>query len=78
MQDAPYVHFVELAGSDARERLARQAERWRAGGVTTTLLRHEEQSDLWLLVGWAAAPPGPAVLPGARTWRFRAPADERT
>ncbi len=71
MPEAAHVHFVELAGPDARERLQRQAARWHAQGVATALLRSTDRDDLWLLTGCAATAPQPALVEGARSWRFR-------
>jgi len=68
--EAEHVHFVELAGADARERLSTQAALWRDQGVHTTLLRSADDDGLWLLVGRAATTPPPADVSGARTWRF--------
>ena len=74
MDEAEHVHFVELAGAGARERLATQAARWRAHGVHTTLLHSADDDALWLLIGRADTTPPPADVAGARTWRFtRAP-----
>ena len=70
MVDERYVHFVELAGDDARAHLEAQAARWRGAGVRATLLRSDEQDGLWLLVGSAAAAPPTAEVAGARVWRF--------
>lgn len=70
MDQHAYVHFVELAGADARSALREQAQRWREAGVATQLLHSAEQDELWLLVGSAAAPPPPARVAGARIWRF--------
>lgn len=75
IDEAEHVHFVELSGEDARERLATQAARWHDHGVRTTLLRSADDDALWLLVGRAVSAPPPAVVAGARTWRF---VDERT
>ena len=75
MMDEPHVHFVELAGDDARARLEAQAERWRSVGVRATLLRSDDQDGLWLLVGGAETPPPVAQVPGARVWRFAKPAE---
>ena len=72
MQDAEHVHFVELAGADARARLEAQAARWSAQGVASRMLRSDDQDDLWLLVGYAATLPSAADVTGARVWRFRA------
>ena len=70
IDQAEHVHFVELAGEGARERLETQAARWHADGVRTTLLHSADDADLWLLVGRAATMPPPADVAGARTWRF--------
>ncbi len=78
MHDAEHVHFIELAGPAARALLAQQAERWRAQGVATTLLRSAERDDLWLLVGSSARQPPPAQVAGARSWRFRRALEEPT
>lgn len=75
MSDERHVHFVELAGADARARLEAQAERWRATGVRTTLLRSDDQAGLWLLVGDAPRVPTAPEVPGARVWRFSRPAE---
>lgn len=65
------VHFVEARGQGARERLVRQARRWRAAGVEAWLLRSEDEDELWLLVGRAPEVPAADDVAGARTWRFR-------
>jgi hypothetical protein len=70
MDEAAHVHFVELAGEGARERLSTQAAIWSAQGVRTTLLRSADDDALWLLVGRAVTPPPAADVAGARTWRF--------
>jgi hypothetical protein len=71
MRETEHVHFVELAGPEARTLLERQVERWRRAGVATTLLRSDDRDDLWLLVGSSPEPPPPATVAGARRWRFR-------
>jgi len=70
MDEAEHVHFVELAGAGARERLATLAARWRDQGVRTALLHSADDDDLWLLVGRALTPPPAADVADARTWRF--------
>ena len=77
MQDAEHVHFVELAGADARARLEVQAARWGAQGIASRLLRSADQDDLWLLVGYARTKPPAADVNDARVWRFLAAPEQR-
>jgi len=78
MQDAEHVHFVELAGADARARLEAQAARWGAQGIPSHLLRSDDRDDLWLLVGYAPTRPPAADVADARVWRFQAAPEQRT
>ena len=73
MEHEEHVHFVELAGADARISLEAQAALWRSEGVRTTLLRSDDQSELWLLIGTATTAPPEANVDGARSWRFHRP-----
>ena len=73
MEHEEHVYFVELAGADARISLEAQAAQWRTEGVRTTLLRSDDQPELWLLIGTASSPPPAATVDGARTWGFRRP-----
>lgn len=65
---ATLVHFVELAGPDARTALTAVARAAATAGATVEWLAAEDQDDLWLLVVRGAAPAAPK---GARIWRFR-------
>lgn len=77
MQDAEHVHFVELAGADARARLEAQAARWGAQGVASRLLRSDDRDGLWLLVGYARTKPPAAAVDDARVWRFQVVPERR-
>ena len=68
-----HVHFVELAGASARERLQEQARTWRSQDVDTMILMSDDQEGLWLLIGRSRSEPPPARVDGARCWRFRTP-----
>lgn len=72
--DAAPITFIELAGADARERLADLAGRAAERGNRCELLVSEAQPDLYLLLCRGAAEP-PAPPAQARVWSFRPVAD---